>query len=70
VILVLRKSNILVFTQFKDGSFLIIDDVGLALVYESNNGQLERVKTLSFHEADKKFIVKKFRPYENFIIDE
>jgi hypothetical protein len=46
VILVLRKSNILVFTQFKDGRFLIIDEAGIALIYESNNGQLERVQAL------------------------
>jgi hypothetical protein len=69
-ILTFKKQNILLFTQFKDGKFLIIDDVGTATVYELNNGQLERLHSLWFHEEDRKYLVKKFRPYENFIIDE
>ena len=71
MILVLRNTNILVFTQFKDGRFFIIDDLGEALVYEYTRGhQLERVQALYFHEADKNHMVKNFRPYGMFMVDD
>ena len=70
VILTLRKSNILVFTQFKDGRFLIIDDKGIATLYQFNNDLLERISELYFHEADRQTIVKTFRTYENCIVDD
>lgn len=68
-ILTLRKKNLLVFEQLRDGSFIIIDNVGEIGVYQFNGSQLERTERLWVHEEDRKDIAKKFGAFERVIIN-
>ena len=66
VILTLRKKNLLVFEQMKDGSFFIIDDQGIIGIYNFNGAMLERTDFLYMHPADVQK-VKKFGEFTRVI---
>jgi hypothetical protein len=63
--------NILVFTQLKDGRFVLIDEEGDLIIYKKNKTKTKLVKAGKFfiHAEDIEFIIEACDGFEQVIID-